>query len=144
MPLNVSPTPFILPLPPLEIISLDATSYGEILQSLSGTTYEIFEIYLKANSNSQIFQPLMMNKKNAEGNIEKYNLVTVIDPTQFNPALNIDISKKRLILDGLNNINYTILPGENVFMFLSVIQAQNTDLLPPDFIFMDDDEFFNK
>lgn len=144
MALLVTPTPFTLPYPPLSIISLDSTSYGQILQSLAGTTYEIFNIYLKANSNSQILQPLIMNKKNAEGNIEKYNLVTFVDPNQFNPALNIDISNKRLILDGLNNINYTALPGETIFMFLDVIQAQNTDLLPVDLIFNDGDDFFNK
>jgi len=123
------------------VISTDPTPYSTIIQSMGSFIYEVGEIYLKSNANSQILQSYQFNKYNVNGNLESYVQVPAIDPYQFQSSLFVKLDRNDVILDGRTNLDFTLLPSESLYMILYTKQIANRDLVPRTNFFNND--FFN-
>ena len=123
------------------VTSTDPTPYSTIIQSMGSFIYEVGEIYLKSNANSQILQSYQFNKYNVNGNLESYVQVPAIDPYQFQSSIFVKLVKENVFLDGRTNLDFTILPNESLYMILYTKQIANRDLVPETNFFNND--FFN-
>lgn len=136
-------TPTSYPNEIVTITSQDDTTYDQIQQSLGSFIYEVKNIYLKSNSTDQILEPLRLNKYDSNGNISYINTIPIVDPTQYQPAVNIKWDKfKKYVLDGKSSISFNMLGNETVYMRLEVKRIAIKDLLTSKTIF--DDDFFKE
>jgi hypothetical protein len=123
------------------VTSTDATPYSSILNSMGSFIYGVREMYLKANSNSQILQNYQFNRYDVNGMLQSYVDVPAIDPYQIQSSLFFKLSKSNVVLDGRTNLDFTILPNETLYIILYTTQLANRDLVPRTNIFNND--FFN-
>jgi hypothetical protein len=123
------------------VTSTDTTPYSTIVQSMGTFVYGISEIYLKANSNSQILQSYQFNRYDVNGTLQSYVDVPTIDPYQFQSSLNLKLAKGNVFLDGRTNLDFVLLPSESLYMILKTTQIANRDLVPETNFFNND--FFN-
>jgi hypothetical protein len=123
------------------VTSTDATPYSSILNSMGSFVYGVREMYLKANSNTQILQSYQFNKYDVNGNLEAYVDVPAIDPYQFQTSLFLKLAKDNVVLDGRTNLDFTIQPSERLYIILYTSQLANRDLVPRTNFFNND--FFN-
>lgn len=112
------------------VASTDATSYSSILNSMGSFIYGVSEMYLKANSNSQILQSYQFNRYDVNGTLESFVDVPTIDPYQFQPSLFLKLSKEDVVLDGRTNLDFTLQPSETLFIVFYTKQLANRDLIP--------------
>ena len=123
------------------VSSTDSTSYSSIVNSMGSFVYGIREMYLKANSNTQILESYQFNRYDVNGTLESYVDVPTIDPYQFQSSLFLKLAKENVILDGRTNLDFTLLPSETLYMILYTKQIANRDLVPATDFFNND--FFN-
>jgi len=123
------------------VASNDATPYSSIIQSMGSFAYGVSEMYLKANSNSQILQSYQFNRYDVNGTLESYVDVPTIDPYQFQSSLFLKLTKDNVVLDGRTNLDFTLLPSETLYIILYTSQLANRDLVPRTNFFNND--FFN-
>jgi hypothetical protein len=123
------------------VASLDATPYSSIIQSMGSFVYGIREMYLKANSNSQILESYQFNRYDVNGTLESYVDVPVIDPYQFQTSLFLKLAKDNVVLDGRTSLDFTLLPSESLYLIFYTNQLANRDLIPRTNFFNND--FFN-
>jgi hypothetical protein len=126
----------------VSVVSLDATPYFVIQNSMGSFIYGLTELYLKANSNSQILQSYKFNRYDVNGTLESFSQIPTIDPYQFQSSLFVEMQKENVYLDGRTNLAFTILPNETLFLILYTDQIANRDFVPATDFFNDD--FFNK
>ena len=96
------------------VASLDATPYSSIIQSMGSFVYGIREMYLKANSNSQILESYQFNRYDVNGTLESYVDVPVIDPYQFQTSLFLKLAKDTKSLEDIRN-KFKKSPSINTF-----------------------------
>jgi len=125
----------------VSVISLDSTPYYMIQNSMGSFVYGIEQMYLKANSNSQILESYKFRKYNVNGNIESFYEVPTINPYQYQSSLFLDMKKDNVVLDGRTSLSLTILPNETLFLILYTNQLANRDFVPETNFFNND--FFN-
>lgn len=121
--------------------SLDATPYSSIIASMGSFIYGVREMYLKANSNSQILQSYQFNRYDVNGTLESFVDVPTIDPYQFQSSLFLKLAKDNVMLDGRTNLDFTLLPNESLYIIFYTSQLANRDLVPRTSFFNND--FFN-
>jgi hypothetical protein len=112
------------------VTSTDTTPYSSIIQSMGSYIYGISEMYLKANSNSQILQSYQFNRYDVNGTLESYVDVPAIDPYQFQSSLFLKLTKNNVFLDGRTNLNFNLLPNETLYIVFYTSQLANRDLVP--------------
>lgn len=125
----------------VSVISLDSTPYYMIQNSMGSFVYGVEQMYLKANSNSQILESYKFRKYNVNGNIESFYEVPTINPYQYQSSLFLDMKKDNVVLDGRTSLSLTILPNETLFLILYTNQLANRDFVPETNFFNND--FFN-
>ena len=125
----------------VSVISLDSTPYYMIQNSMGSFVYGVEQMYLKANSNSQILESYKFRKYNVNGNIESFYEVPTINPYQYQSSLFLDMKKDNVVLDGRTSLGLTILPNETLFLILYTNQLANRDFVPETNFFNND--FFN-
>ena len=113
----------------ITIISNDDTSYESIQESIGSYIYEIKKVYLKSNSIEQILIPISFRKYDVNGNAEVVKTIPTVDPTQYQPSLNIDFDSNKYILDGHLNISYALNPNEEVYFYLDTLTLNKADVL---------------
>ena len=123
------------------VTSTDATPYNSIINSMGSFIYGIREMYLKANSNSQILQSYQFNRYDVNGNLQSYVDIPAIDPYQFQTSLFLKLAKDNVVLDGRTNLDFTIQPNETLYIILYTTQIANRNLVPRTSMFNND--FFN-
>ena len=123
------------------VISTDTTPYSTIIQSMCSFIYNVGEMYLKSNANSQILQSYQFSKYNVNGNLESFAQVPTIDPYQFQTSLFVKLDRDDVILDGRTNLDFTLLPSESLSMILYTKQLANRDFVPRTNFYNND--FFN-
>jgi len=123
------------------VVSTDNTSYATIIQSMGSFIYNVGEMYLKSNANSQILQSYQFSKYNVNGNLESFAQVPTIDPYQFQTSLFVKLNRDDVILDGRTNLDFTLLPSESLSMILYTKQLANRDFVSRTNFFNND--FFN-
>jgi hypothetical protein len=123
------------------VSSTDSTSYSSIVNSMGSFVYGIREMYLKANSNTQILESYQFNRYDVNGTLESYVDVPTIDPYQFQSSLFLKLAKENVILDGRTNLDFTLLPSETLYIIFYTSQLANRDYVPRTNFFNND--FFN-
>jgi len=123
------------------VASNDATPYNSIIQSMGSFTYGVSEMYLKANSNSQILQSYQFNRYDTNGTLESFVNVPTIDPYQFQSSLFLKLARENVVLDGRTNLDFTLQPSETLYIIFYTKQLANRDLVPATNFFNND--FFN-
>ena len=123
------------------VASTDSTSYSSIVNSMGSFVYGIREMYLKANSNSQILQSYQFNRYDVNGTLESFVDVPTIDPYQFQSSLFLKLAKENVVLDGRTNLDFTLLPSETLYIIFYTSQLANRDSVPRTNYFNND--FFN-
>jgi hypothetical protein len=125
------------------VVSTDTTPYSTIIQSMGSFVYGVSEMYLKANSNNQILQSYQFNRYDVNGTLESYVDVSVIDPYQFQTALNFDLVMNDVVLNGRTTLSFTINPNEVVFLVVRTEAMTNRMYLQSKDTFFDDIIFRN-
>jgi len=123
------------------VSSTYSTSYSSIVNSMGSFVYGIREMYLKANSNTQILESYQFNRYDVNGTLESYVDVPTIDPYQFQSSLFLKLAKENVILDGRTNLDFTLLPSETLYIIFYTLQLANRDYVPRTNFFNND--FFN-
>jgi hypothetical protein len=123
------------------VTSTDSTPYFAIINSMGSFIYGVREMYLKANSNSQILEGYQFNRYDVNGTLESFVDVPTIDPYQFQSSLFCKLVKDNVFFDGRTNLDFTILPNERLYIIFYTSQLANRDLVPRTNFFNND--FFN-
>jgi len=119
------------PLGAVSIRTMDAPpSYNTLQSSLGYTLYKLFKLYIKTNNIGQLSQNLLFSKYDVTGLISKEVITIAIDPYQIQSALNLDLKRKNIILDGNWYYFLPLLPLQTVIMIFDVYEFSTTDLLP--------------
>jgi hypothetical protein len=124
----------------VSVISTDGTSYQSILNSMGSFVYGVDEIYIKANSNSQILNGLIVEQYDVNGYIRSFEQRPTIDPYQYQNSVFFKMAKENVVLNGQTSIDMNILPNEVVFMVIYVEQLALRDYLSGNSFF--DNDFF--
>jgi hypothetical protein len=136
-----SPTIQTYPNGAVTVSSLDATSYNALINSMGSWVYKINTIYLKANQLTQFTNPLSFSEFDVNGNRQSFFQITPVDPYQFQTALNFDLVKDDVILNGRTTLSMTLNPNETLFIVTRTkamtnrMYLQGKDTFFNDFIF---------
>lgn len=112
------------------VSSNDSTPYSSIINSMGSFVYGISDMYLNANSNSQILESYQFNRYDVNGTLQSYVDIPTIDPYQFQSSLFLKLTKDNVFLDGRTNLDFTMLPSETLYIILYTTQLANRDLVP--------------
>lgn len=123
------------------VTSTDATPYSSIINSMGSFIYGVKEMYLKANSNSQILQSYQFNRYDVNGTLESYVDVPAINPYQYQSSLFLKLARNNVIFDGRTELDFNLLPNETLYIIFYTTQLANRDLVPRTSFFNND--FFN-
>jgi hypothetical protein len=124
----------------VSVISTDGTSYQSILNSMGSFVYGVDEVYLKANSNSQILNGFTVEQYDVNGYIRSFEQRPTIDPYQYQNSVFFKMAKENVVLNGQTTFDMSILPNEVVFMVIYVEQLALRDYLSGNSFF--DNDFF--
>lgn len=123
------------------VSSLDATSYNALINSMGSWVYQIKNIYLKANQLSQFTNPIFFSEYDVNGTRQSFFQITPVDPYQFQNALNFDLTKDDVVLNGRTTLSMTLEPNETLFLVIRTkaltnkLYLQGKDTFFNDFIF---------
>jgi hypothetical protein len=123
------------------VSSTDATPYSSIINSMGSFVYGVTEMYLKANTNSQILQSYQFNRYDVNGTLQSFVDIPTIDPYQFQSSLFLKLVKENVFFDGRTNLDFTLLPNETLYIIFYTSQLANRNLVPRTDFFNND--FFN-
>ena len=124
----------------VSVISTDGTSYQSILNSMGSFVYGVDEVYLKANSNSQILNGFTVEQYDVNGYIKSFEQKPTIDPYQYQNSVFFKMAEENVVLNGQTTFDMNILPNEIIFMVIYVEQLAVRDYLSGNSFF--DNDFF--
>jgi hypothetical protein len=124
----------------VSVISTDGTSYQSILNSMGSFVYGVDEVYLKANSNSQILNGFTVEQYDVNGYIKSFEQKPTIDPYQYQNSVFFKMAEENVVLNGQTTFDMNILPNEVIFMVIYVEQLALRDYLSGNSFF--DNDFF--
>ena len=115
-----------------------ATTYDELVNSMGSFLYEIKEIYLKANTNDQLLQPLDFYQFDVNGRADAYSQIVTVDPYQYQTSAVFKLTKDEVILNGRTSLTMNLLANETVSLVLYVNEISNKDFVNKTNMFSDD------
>jgi hypothetical protein len=124
----------------ISVISTDGTSYESILNSMGSFVYGVDEVYLKANSNSQILNGFTVEQYDVNGYIKSFEQKPTIDPYQYQKSVFFKMAKENVVLNGQTTFDLNVLPNEVIFMNIYVNELTMRDYLSGTSAF--DNDFF--
>lgn len=124
----------------ISVISTDGTPYESILSSMGSFVYGVDEVYLKANSNSQILNGFKVEQYDVNGYIKSFEQKPTIDPYQYQKSVFFKMIKENVVLNGQTTFDLNILPNEVIYMNIYVNQLALRDYLCVNSAF--DNDFF--
>ena len=124
----------------ISVISTDGTSYESILNSMGSFVYGVNEVYMKANSNSQILKGFKVEQYDVNGYIRSFEQKPTIDPYQYQKSVFFKMTKENVVLNGQTTFDLRMLPKEVVFMSIYVNELTLRDYLSGNSAF--DNDFF--
>lgn len=124
----------------ISMISTDGTSYESILNSMGSFVYGVNEVYMKANSNSQILKGFKVEQYDVNGYIRSFEQKPTIDPYQYQKSVFFKMTKENVVLNGQTTFDLSMLPNEVVFMSIYVNELTLRDYLSGNSAF--DNDFF--
>jgi len=123
-----------LGLPWIEVTSGGQISYDTIQQSIGqGYQYGVNGVYMKADSISQLLQPVTLEKNNRRGIFELKQFIPTIDPYQYISAINKDVvdsaQHESLTFNGLQNFVLPLEKDADVYIVFSLEEQSTNNLL---------------
>lgn len=115
-----------------------ATTYDELLNSMGSFLYEVKEIYLKANTNEQLLQPLGFYQFDVNGRVDSYSQIVTVDPYQYQTSTFFELTKNEVILNGRTSLTMNLLPNETVSLVMYVNEVSNKEFVNKTNLFSDD------
>lgn len=97
-------------------------TYQEVTNSYGLNNYEVQGLYLYSPDIKQLNKPISYSSIDASGNAQVIAIPNVVDPNQIIPSSLVDLSQFEgsILLDGLSQVNTTILPQNSLqIKFLS-------------------------
>lgn len=98
-------------------------TYAQLKYAFGSQVFDVSELYVECSSPAaQVKQPLLFMKYDSEGNQTYFNIATNISPFQFQDALFYNLKKRKLdmVLDGRDNLQFTLLPLANMTLQLYI------------------------
>lgn len=110
-------------------------NYDVIQQSIGqGYQFGLNGLYMKANSVTQLLQPVTLEKNNRRGIFEQKQFIPTVDPYQAIAAINADVidhaQHESLTFNGLQNFVLEIGIGESVIFVFSLQEQSTNNLIP--------------
>lgn len=103
------------------IISVNTTAssalgvtYEQILQSLGAFNYQVRYLYLAATTFPEIFQEILYNHFDANGNSISTFLVFAVDEYQYLPTFIYKVPSDDIILTSLSSLSLKVFPNKTV------------------------------
>lgn len=118
-----SPTDFIT------VISLDGTSYEEIIESQSSINYNVKKIYLQASTVIGVNEPIEVVRYDANGYLSNMQMLNLVEPYQYQTSKNIQIKNNSLILDGRTQLNVIVDANSTYRIYFQTTKIEPRDLL---------------
>jgi len=100
--------------PALTVVPSGTSSYQQFKNSLGIDTYWVKRIYFNTDNEQQIRGGFTYSHYNSAGQQQVETVTTTLDPYQAQSALYIDVSAKKIILDGRNYIRFPLLANTTV------------------------------
>ena len=141
MPGLYKPTVTNYPNGAISIVSMDNTSYEQLLASLGPFVYKVTNIYFKTNSINKLDKPLNFEKYDANGNINKEIVVIAIDPYQKQSSVNIETLKKEIIFNGQLQLSIPIEANESCIFVFDIYELSAKNHLRPNLLFKNNNYF---
>ena len=138
----ITPSVSSYPSGALSVISTDGTSYESILNSMGSYVYAIQNVYMKANSNSQLLKGFTIEQYDVNGYIKSFNQKPTIDPYQYQKSIFFKLAKENIVLNGQTTFDLSILPSEVVFLNIYTYELSLKDYLSGNSL-LDSDFFKN-
>ena len=91
------------------VSSTDATPYFAIINSMGSFIYGVTEMYLKANSNSQILQNYQFNRYDVNGTLESFVDIPTIDPYQFQSSIFVKMVREKCSFGWENKFRFFLI-----------------------------------
>ncbi len=114
----------------LDVTTLDAVTYQQLLQSLGSICFDITDVYLSSTTMAQIQQLYNFEKFDANGDKKKKSYVFAPDPYQRMTAFIQPINPSdELIFDGRSFLKFSVLGNEMLIMKFYYNDVSPTDLL---------------
>ena len=124
-----APTVIVQATPFVSFTTSDLTTYAEITQSQGTVQYKIDTMYIKSKNINQINRPITFQQYGANGDLKNILEVNLMSPSQFQPAKNIDLSKKNIIFDGNMRMDVVVEPNEVIDIFFKVTKSEGSMFL---------------
>lgn len=137
-----TPTSSFFPTGTYTIASNDSTPYFVIQNSMGSFLYNIFYMYIQANTKEQLLSGLSFRSYDVNGDIKNFINTTTINPYQYQNSLFLKPITDTIVLNGRTSINFNLLPNEIVNFIFYVHQTANSYLLEEPSLF--DDYFFKQ
>lgn len=115
--------------PAIQAFMVGSLSYLDFVNALSALVYKVKQIFLEAQSNKQILEPLSYNQIDSNGNAYANNLKPRIDPYQYRSSLLQKADNFEVVLNGLSSLSFNLLPGEMVGISLCTDRKSFFDAL---------------
>ncbi len=114
---------------PLTIQMVGALTYNEFLNSLGILFFSVNAIFIEANSTSQVRKKITYNIVESGGNAYQVTLTPAIDPNQNQPALLLENKIGPIILNGMSELTFDILPNETVYLTMCMDRRSVNDFM---------------
>jgi hypothetical protein len=126
---SYEPTVTVQAIPFVSFTTGDSTSYKEITQAQGSTEYKVESLYIRAKTVSQINQPITFVRYGANGDVVNTVEVNLADPSQFQPAKNINLSKNNIIFDGTMRMDVFVKSEETIDILFEVQKSDSSQFL---------------
>lgn len=124
---TASPIITISTVPILQTTMVGAITYAEFRNILGIQVFKINSIFIQAESNEQINQPLAYNDTQVTGKGFQEVLKPKIDPYQYRASFVLDNKGKEIVLNGFSTIAFNLLPRQSISMVLCSDQKSLQD-----------------
>jgi hypothetical protein len=115
--------------PDIQVQMVGAITYEEFTAIVGTVDFKLKQLFLEAQSNAQILQPINYNIIDSDGRQYNNTLKPKIDPYQYRSSLIQPTDAFQVILNGLSSLGFNLLPNENVTLSLISDKASFYDAL---------------
>jgi hypothetical protein len=124
------PSISVQPLPAIQVTTnVQGLSYNAIVESLGPVVYAVQVLYYQASGISQFNNPIQYIDYDANGNLQRFVVPTVIDANQFYPSMWVSLAGRNFIFDGQNFIDFDLLAGQSIQFIMYGERTQVRDML---------------
>jgi hypothetical protein len=127
---TISPTISVNSTPGIEItISVPGLSYQALINMLGVIVFDITILYYYSQLQGQFFNSLQYSQYDPNGNQAAIQVVTPIDPQQYQNSELVDMDGQYIIIDGNSAVSFNMLPFNFIQFIIYAKRLQNEDAI---------------